>query len=84
MEFFSALRTANLPSPAEIMDNLLLMLAQEADRRPGKELQIVYGDEKLLGTIGAVEFTDARWKLLFQSRKACWSARLATLRAATR
>lgn len=64
-EFFSRLSTLNLPSPTDMMDNLVLMLAEEADDRPGKELQILYGEEKLLGTIGAVEFTDVQWTTAF-------------------
>jgi hypothetical protein len=48
-----------------MMDNLLLWLAEEADYRPGKELQIFYGKEKLLGTVGGVEFTDLQWTTAF-------------------
>ncbi len=42
-----------------------MLLAEQADRRPGKELPITYGDESLLGTIGAVEFTDVQWATAF-------------------
>jgi hypothetical protein len=55
MEFFNSLENSNLPTPTDMMDNLLLMLADEADGRPGMEQSIVYADEKVLGTIGAVE-----------------------------
>jgi hypothetical protein len=48
-----------------MMDNLLLWLAEQADDRPGRELEISYGDEKLLGTVGAVEFTDVQWTTAF-------------------
>ena len=64
-EFFGRLSALTLPSPTDMMDNLLLMLAKDADERPGRELQILYGDEKLLGIIGAVEFTDVQWTTAF-------------------
>jgi hypothetical protein len=64
-EFFGTLGALHLPSPTDMMDNLLLWLAEQADDRPGRELQISYGDEKLLGTVGGVEFTDLQWTTAF-------------------
>jgi nucleoside 2-deoxyribosyltransferase len=63
--FFNSLENLGLPSPMDIMDNLLLMLAEEAYERPGREQQILYSDEKLLGIIGAVEASDAQWTTAF-------------------
>jgi hypothetical protein len=61
MAFFNGLENLSLPSPADLIDNLLLMLAEKADERPGRALKIRYDNEEVLGTIGAVEPTDAEW-----------------------
>jgi hypothetical protein len=42
MEFFGALDNLSLPSPADLMDNVLLMFAEQGHERPGKELAISF------------------------------------------
>jgi nucleoside 2-deoxyribosyltransferase len=61
MAFFKGLENLSLPSPADLMDNLLLMLAEEAHERPGRVLGIRYDSEEVLGTIGAVAPADTEW-----------------------
>src|SRR5262249_54709040 len=59
--FFTALQNLGLPSPANLMDSLPPIFAEHAHERPGRELSIRYNDEEVLGTIGAVEPSDAEW-----------------------
>ena len=63
-EFFQSLSQRSLPAPTEVIDNLLLLLAEQADGSPGKQCSITYSDEKVLGTIGAVHQKDAAWAVL--------------------
>jgi len=60
-EFWRALETRSLPTPAEASDNLLTWLAEQADGSPGSPIQVVYGDHSLLGSIGVIGGLDLRW-----------------------
>jgi hypothetical protein len=42
MAFFDELKNRSLPTPAEIMDNVLLLVAEKADESPGKRLRISF------------------------------------------
>jgi hypothetical protein len=51
-DFFEALKTRTLPTPAEAADNLILWIAEKADGRPGRQITIDYGDTALLTILG--------------------------------
>jgi hypothetical protein len=53
-EFFDSLDRQTLPSPAEATDNLIIWLAEQADGRPGHEIEIAYSHPMLLGIVGVV------------------------------
>jgi hypothetical protein len=60
-DFFRALETKTLPTPAEASDNLIMWLAEQADGSPGKVNLIIYGDDALFGLIGVIGGFDLRW-----------------------
>jgi hypothetical protein len=60
-EFFRALETRSLPTPAEASDNLIRWLAEKADGSPGAPIQIIYADHALIGAIGVIGGFDSRW-----------------------
>jgi hypothetical protein len=53
-EFFSSLSQRSLPRPAEMLDNLLLWVAERVGR-PGKTISIDYNSPSLAASIGAVD-----------------------------
>jgi len=61
-DFFSSLTNRRLPSPGELMDNLLLWMAESVDGRPGKpatlETAVLI---PLVATIGARDIADVFW-----------------------
>ena len=59
-EFFRALERRSLPTPGEVIDNLLLWLADKADNLPGARLELTYSQD-LFGAIGIVGQNDAAW-----------------------
>jgi hypothetical protein len=61
LEFFRALESRSLPSPAERMDNLLRTFAEKADESPGQWLVIPFDDASLLGKVGATSPNDLQW-----------------------
>ena len=61
MEFFRALEGRTLPGPAEAIDNLLLWIAETADGSLGKEIQVIYSDPNILGSIGVIGAKDVEW-----------------------
>jgi hypothetical protein len=61
VDFFRALETRSLPTPAEASDNLVRWLAEKADGSPGAPIQIIYADHALLGAIGVIGAFDSRW-----------------------
>lgn len=62
-DFFESLRTRALPSPAEVLDNLLIWLAAAADSRVGRLLTVDHGDPILLSTLGLITTNDIIWSL---------------------
>jgi hypothetical protein len=60
-EFFHALESRSLPTPAEASDNLVLWLAERADGSPGTRLELYYSAPELLSTIGVVGLDDVTW-----------------------
>jgi nucleoside 2-deoxyribosyltransferase len=61
MDFFRALETRTLPSPADAIDNLLLWIAESASGSFGKEVQVAYSDPNALGSIGVIDPKDVEW-----------------------
>lgn len=61
IEFFRALEGRTLPSPTEAIDNLLLWIAERADGSLGKEIQVIYSDPNVLGSIGVIGAKDVEW-----------------------
>jgi hypothetical protein len=60
-EFFHTLRTRSLPRPAELMDNFIVLVAEETDGIPGKKVQLPWADPKVLATVGAMQPSDIEW-----------------------
>jgi hypothetical protein len=60
-DFFEALKTRTLPTPAEAADNLILWIAEQADGRPGRQITIDYGDTALLAILGVIGEEDIPW-----------------------
>lgn len=61
-DFFDQLKNHNLPSPSELSDNLLLLIDQRVNSRPGAPVSIDYrADASLQASIGAVDGEDALW-----------------------
>jgi hypothetical protein len=60
-EFFEALQTRALPRPAEIMDNFIVLLGEETDGRPGRNIRLDYANPSLLATVGVVAGDDIVW-----------------------
>jgi hypothetical protein len=60
-EFFQALRERTLPTPAELLDNLLIWIADQADGSPGKIIDIGRLDDTLNATVGVRGGFDIEW-----------------------
>ena len=61
-QFFARLASHSLPSPSELSDNLLLLIDQRVNSRPGAPVSVNYlGDLSLQASIGAVDGQDALW-----------------------
>jgi hypothetical protein len=60
-EFFRELERRALPTPAEASDNLIIWIAEQADGRPGAQVQIIFPHAGLLGAIGAVNEAEVSW-----------------------
>jgi hypothetical protein len=59
--FFESLSERTLPTPTEACDSLLLWLAERADGSPGKQTQIIFNDQNVLGLIGVIGEDDLAW-----------------------
>jgi hypothetical protein len=59
--FFDALKARTLPTPAEVMDNLIAWIAEQVDGKPGDGAEIDFGSKRLLALIGARDGYDAIW-----------------------
>ncbi len=62
-EFFKSLAQRNLPSPSEVIDNLLLWFGDNTREEPGTLFKIEYGDVGLQATIGVVSAAEIDWIL---------------------
>lgn len=62
-DFFKALEQRNLPSPTEIIDNLLLWFGNSTREEPGTLFKIDYNDVGLQATIGVVSASEITWIL---------------------
>jgi hypothetical protein len=61
-DFFELLSDHSLPTPAEMSDNLLLLIDQRVDGRPGAPVSIDHSNDlSLQASIGAVDGEDALW-----------------------
>jgi hypothetical protein len=60
-DFFASLKIENLPTPAEVTDNLINWLADKAEGMPGALIELAYSDLFLLGAIGVVGANDIAW-----------------------
>lgn len=61
-DFFDQLRNHSLPSPSELSDNLLLLIDQRVNSRPGAPVSLdCRADSPLQASIGAVDGEDALW-----------------------
>lgn len=61
-QFFARLANHRLPSPSELSDNLLMVIDQRVNGRPGAPVSIQYStDLPLHASIGAVDGGDALW-----------------------
>jgi hypothetical protein len=62
-EFFGLLPQQELPSPGEVMDNLLLWLADQAHGTPGKLTPVTLADQSIQALIGVVNENDVGWAI---------------------
>jgi hypothetical protein len=62
-QFFDGLSKRELPTPAELADNLLLYLAGRGDHRPGAPLYVDHRNRSIASVIGAVNEEDVLWAL---------------------
>jgi hypothetical protein len=60
-EFFPSVRNHILPSPAECMDNFLLLVAHSLDGSPGNEFAFSFRDKWVWSEIGVSSFEDINW-----------------------
>ncbi len=61
-EFFMSLSSRSLPTPSEMSDNLLLLIAERVGERPGPPVSLNHNDDPALeASIGAVNSEDALW-----------------------
>ncbi len=61
-EFFTSLSGRSLPTPTEMSDNLLLLIAERSGGRPGRPISLNHSDDLALqASIGAVDAEDALW-----------------------
>jgi hypothetical protein len=59
-DFFKSLSQRSLPTPAEACDNLLLLIAEKADGRPGRPVSFE-DDPSILALVGVMEAPDVAW-----------------------
>lgn len=62
-KFFKSLEQRNLPSPTEVIDNLLLWFGDNTREQPGTLFRIEYEDVGLQATIGVVSPAEIDWIL---------------------
>lgn len=63
-EFFSSLSARTLPTPIEMSDNLLLLVAERTEGRPGKLISLDPStDMSIAAFIGAVDTQDVLWAI---------------------
>lgn len=60
-EFFEALPTRSLPSPAEASDNMLLYLAKQCGSSAAKRVSITYAEPDMAPIIGVMGENDVQW-----------------------
>jgi nucleoside 2-deoxyribosyltransferase len=61
-EFFASLSQRNLPGAAEVVDNLLLWIAEQVEGRPGKTIPVIdHQRPSLAASIGAMDGTEVVW-----------------------
>ena len=61
-EFFTSLAERSLPTPSEMSDNLLLLIDERVQGRPGRPVSLNHGaDLPLAASIGAVDAEDVFW-----------------------
>jgi hypothetical protein len=60
-QFFDDLSKRELPSPAELADNLLLFLADRSRGRPGADLSVDHNNPTIAAAIGALNEDDVFW-----------------------
>jgi hypothetical protein len=62
-QFFDLLPQQALPSPSEVMDNLLLWVADQAHGTPGKLTSVTLADQAIQALIGVVDENDVGWAI---------------------
>jgi hypothetical protein len=60
-DFFTALETRSLPTPAEASDNLIIWLAGQAQGSPGTKIPIGYSEPAMLAILGVLNHGDVEW-----------------------
>jgi hypothetical protein len=61
-DLFASLSKRTLPTPAEMIDNLLLTIAMRVEGRPGRPISLNHSqDLALAAAIGAVDGGDVLW-----------------------
>jgi hypothetical protein len=60
-EFFEHLVHRTLPSPAEMADNLIIWLGEQADGSPGAQIDIDRASPRFFATVGVVGPEDIEW-----------------------
>jgi hypothetical protein len=83
MDFFHALESRSLPTPAEASDNLIQWFGNAADGRPGIPLDLNYTDPVLLSTIGVVDANDVNWIVGSLVQQQMFECKIRTLTTAT-
>jgi hypothetical protein len=59
--FFDQLSRRELPTPTELADNMLLLLAERSNGRPGSGTPVNHRDPSIASTIGALDENDVFW-----------------------
>jgi hypothetical protein len=59
--FFDALKGRTLPTPSEVIDNLIVWIAQRVDGKPGGVANVSFQNLGMLAVIGAIDGEDAIW-----------------------
>jgi hypothetical protein len=60
-QFFDDVSKHELPTPAELTDNLLLLLDERSNGRPGVTLSVNDREPAIISIIGALDEEDVRW-----------------------